>query len=452
VRIINEPTAASLTYQSQQDRMERLLVYDLGGGTFDVSIVQIEAGVVEVLASHGDTHLGGDDFDQILLDWVCDDFARQHQVDLRESLVARSRILQAVERAKIRLSFEAVAQIEEEFIAEKDGKPLHLRREIQRHEYEAQIEPLLLKTLDHLNHALSDAKLNARQIDKVILVGGASRTPMVHRLLQERLGQPVHGEVDPDLCVAMGAAIQGGLIAGIDVGPVLVDITPHTLGVQALGELMGFASHHCFVPIIQRNTPLPASRSELFSTAVDRQEAALISVYQGEDPDVRHNEPVGEFLLEGLAEVNQGNEILVRFDLDLDGILTVTATERNTGLEKRLTIDNAISRFRREGREGARQRLDAVFHTSETTSAQPVESGAVAVAEAVPAELAAAVENAERLMARAAKAASHATPEDAEEMQTLTARLRDAVEQRSERKIREVAAELDDLLFYLEDT
>ncbi len=452
VRIINEPTAASLTYESQPEQMERLLVYDLGGGTFDVSLVQIERGVVEVLASHGDTHLGGDDFDQLLLDWVCDRFNEEQGVDLLQSHVAQSRLLQAVEEAKIRLSFEAVTRIEEEFIAEKEGKPLHLSIEVERHEYEALIEPLLVKTLDHLNHALSDAKLNARQIDKVILVGGASRTPIVHRLLQDRLGQPVHGEVDPDLCVAMGAAIQGGLISGVDVGPVLVDITPHTLGIRALGELMGFTSPYLFVPIIERNTPLPASRSEMFYTSVDKQEVAEISIYQGEEQDARHNELVGEFLLEGLAEVSQGNEILVRFDLDLDGILAVTATERDTGLEKGLTIENAISRFRREGREEARQRLDAVFHTAEATAGEPVEQGgaAAAIAERLPAELARVIEDAERLIARAQKAAPDAAPEDAEEMQVLIGRLRDAVQRPSKSEIQDAAAELDDMLFYLE--
>ena len=237
VRIINEPTAAALTYDPDAENMERLLVYDLGGGTFDVSIVQVERGVVEVLASHGDTHLGGDDFDQLLLDYVCDEFAKEHKIDLRKSLVAKSRVLGAVEEAKKVLSAEAVATIQEEFIAESGGAALHLDLEIERAEYEALIEPLLAKTLTCVDQSLDDARLNAQQIDKVILVGGASRTPLVHRLLERRLGRELHTEVDPDLCVAMGAAVQGGLINGIDVGPVLVDITPHTLGIPALGEL-----------------------------------------------------------------------------------------------------------------------------------------------------------------------------------------------------------------------
>ena len=179
-------------------------------------------------------------------------------------------------------------------------------------------------------------------------MGGASRTPLVHRLLRERLGRELHTEVDPDLCVAMGAAIQGGLIDGIDVGPVLVDITPHTLGIQAVGPLHGGISQYHFAPVIRRNTPLPASRTELFSTTFDGQEKVEIKVYQGENENVRFNQEVGGFMLEGLADAAQGNEILVRFDLDLDGILKVTALERVTGLQEQLTIDNPVSRFRQQ--------------------------------------------------------------------------------------------------------
>src|SRR3954467_5479901 len=283
VRIINEPTAAVLTYDPHPDEQERLLVYDLGGGTFDVSIALIEGGVVEILASHGDTHLGGADFDQRLLDMVCDRFLTEHGIDLRDTLTARSRVLRAVEEAKKTLSTEAVALLEEEFIAEKSGVPLHLKMEIDRGEYEDLIEPLLAKTLTCVDQSLTDSKLQATQIDKVVLVGGAPRTPMVHRLLQERLGRPVHAEIEPDLAVAMGAAVQGGLIAGVEVGPVLVDITPHTLGISALGELYGTRSKHAFAPIIERNTPLPATRTEIFGTVSDAQKVAEIRVFQGEN-------------------------------------------------------------------------------------------------------------------------------------------------------------------------
>ena len=446
VRIINEPTAASLTYKSEPEKMERLLVYDLGGGTFDVSIVQIEQGVVEVLSSHGDTRLGGDDFDQLLLDRVCDDFAEEHGVDLRRSLTAKSRLLRAVEEAKIALSFQAVVTIEEEFIAEKKGVPLHLKREIKRPEYEELIEPLLDKTLTCVDESLSDAHLQINQSDKVILVGGASRTPMVHRLLQERLAQEIHSEVDPDLCVTLGAAVQGGLIAGIDVGPILVDITPHTLGIETLGPLQGFLSPNHFSPVIERNTPLPASRSELFGTTYDGQDAARIHVFQGEDEDVRHNEPVGKFLLEGLAEVERGNEILVRFDLDLDGILKVTATERSTGLEKRLVVDNAVSRFRAKNREEALARVAAAFESSGSAPATSQDADAD-----LSPELKQIIGTCEELVSKAERIAPGVNPEDATEIRELAGKLRTAISERSQADIEEILPKLEDLVFYLED-
>ncbi len=451
VRIINEPTAASLTYNANPDQLQRLLVYDLGGGTFDVSIVQIEQGVVEVLSSHGDTRLGGDDFDQLLMDHVCDKFQQENDLDLRKSLTSNSRVLKAVEEAKIQLSFDAFASIEQEFIAEKAGVPLHLKMEISRLDYEPLIEALLNKTLVCVDEALSDAQLTAKQIDRVILVGGASRTPLVHRLLQEQLGQPIHAEVDPDLCVSMGAAIQGGIIAGLDLGPVLVDITPHTLGVQCIGSIDGLRLPYCFAPIIERNTALPASRSKVFFTAHDGQEGVVIDVYQGEDRDVRHNEAVGGFELEGLADAKRGNEILVRFDLDLDGILTATATERLTGLEKRLKIDNVMSRFRSDDRESAKARLEAAFAGAESAQSDPPRQSVAEPAEDLPPELSQAIGKADELLAQADRLLADANEQDAEEMRELIDQLRGAIQARTPGDIQDAIAKLDDLVFYLQD-
>src|SRR5262249_15566431 len=234
VRILNEPTAAALTYNPAQSKAEDSLVYDLRRETCDVSIVHAEAGVVEVLSSHGDTQLGGDDFDELLLNAVADDFAEMYEVDLRASRVSKARLLRAVEEAKKRLSDHAITRIEEEFIAEKDGVPLHLSTEFDRAEYEELIRPLIDRTMECVQHALDDARLTAAQIDRVVLVGGVTRTPLIGQLLEERLGQPAHREVNPDLCVAMGAAVQGAIIAGQNVGAVLVDITPHSLGIKCL--------------------------------------------------------------------------------------------------------------------------------------------------------------------------------------------------------------------------
>jgi molecular chaperone DnaK len=470
VRIINEPTAAVLTYDPHPQEQERLLVYDLGGGTFDVSVAQVEDGVVEVLASHGDTQLGGDDFDQLLLDHVCDSFARKHAIDLRKSPAARSRLLHAVEEAKKRLSFEAVTSIEEEFITNKDGSPLHLTMEITRSTYEELIHPLLVKTLGCLDAALTDAKLQATQIDKVVLVGGATRTPLIHQILEKRLGRPVHAEIEPDLAVAMGAAVQGGLIAGVEVGPILVDITPHTLGIRTLGELYGFESGNHFSPIIPRNTPLPVGRTEIYTTTCDRQDAAEIRVYQGENEDTRYNTLVGEFLIEGLASVPAGNQILVRLDLDLSGILKVTATERATGLVKRVAIDSAMERFRVRQRSDAVDRLEAVLGTvgdQELDEEDNIEwePSVLSIQDAGsnhrPAMTVAAhtmtplmreiAEAADRLAIKAERILPNANAEDATELRALLSSLRSAIDRSAEDEVQIISREIEDLVFYLHD-
>ncbi|HMB03209.1 MAG TPA: Hsp70 family protein, partial [Isosphaeraceae bacterium] len=290
--------------------------------------------------------------------------------------------------------------------------------------------------------------------DKVVLVGGATRTPLVHRLLQERLGRPVHAEIEPDLAVAMGAAVQGGLIAGVEVGPVLVDITPHTLGIEALGVLHGVPSIHTFASIIERNTPLPATRTEIFSTVVDGQKGAEIRVFQGEDEDTRYNTLVGEFKIEGLADVNAGNQIVVRLDLDLSGILKVTAIERATGLARRVTIDNAMERFRKRQRTDAVDRLEAIFETAEEAPEAPP---APTAAPAAPDEVdlthgqRQAIQSAHDLIAKAEQVLPRANSEDAAELEALLTDLRSAVAHRSEDEIRRVTAEVEDLVFYLED-
>ncbi|MHB8952883.1 MAG: Hsp70 family protein [Pirellulaceae bacterium] len=450
VRIINEPTAAALVYEPHSAQNERLLVYDLGGGTFDVSILQIEAGVVEVLASHGDTQLGGDDFDQLLLDMVATRFAEEHSVDLRQIPIAKSRLLQAVEAAKIQLSTEAFTTLAEEFIAERNGQPLNLRQEIDRLDYEQLIEPLLRKTLHCVDAALADAGLNASQLDRVVLVGGSTRTPLVHRLLMDQLHQELHREIDPDLCVSLGAAVQGALVAGIDVGQVLVDITPHTLGIQCVGDLYGHRSHQLFSPIIRRNTPLPASRSEIYYTASDGQVAAEIHVLQGEHEIATLNESIGRFRLEGLNEqAGSGNEILVRFELDLNGMLKVTARERDTGLSREVTLDNTITRFRAASTEEAKMRLAEVFDI-DSSDAPGATTPLVAAADESPVIPSFAV--AQEILAKARRLLAQAPDEDAQEMRPLISQLEQSLQMRQEDRAREICEQLDDLMFYLQDT
>ncbi len=436
-----------------------MLVYDLGGGTFDCSIVQAQEGVVEVLSSHGDTALGGDDFDDLLLNLVCDRFQQEHDIDLRANVVARARLLRAAEAAKRHLSDHPFARIEEEFIAEKDGQALHVNLEISRSEYERLIQPLLDRTMDCVQRALDDANLVPAQIDKVVLVGGATRTPLVSALLEDRLRQPAHQEVNPDLCVAMGAAIQGGIIAGTDVGAVLVDITPHSLGIRCLDESMGFPFEFRFAPILHRNTPLPASRSELFHTARDRQTEVDIDVYQGEHEDVRRNHRVGRFLVQGLAPAPAGNPIVVQLDLNLDGMLKVTARERATGLQKQVVIENALARYEAEERDEARERLERLWALPEGEE-DLEEEEALGEAEG-PEEMPTLVPGpregqreavqARALLEKAERLLERAQPEDRAEIERLMERVRTALTDRQWDKVTAASNELADTLFYLED-
>ena len=448
-RIINEPTAATLTYQPHSERNERLLVYDLGGGTFDVSLVQIEQGVIEVLASHGDTHLGGDDFDELLLDHVCDFFLKEEGIDLRTIPIAKSRLLQAVERAKQELSNEAYVTIAEEFIAEEDGRALNLQIEIDRLDYEELITPLLKKTLESVDAALADARMTAADIDRVILAGGSSRTPLVRRLLKEQLGHEPHLEIDPDLCVSMGAAVQGGLVAGVDVGAVLVDITPHTLGIQCVGQLNGRITNKLFSPVIERNTALPATRSEVYYTGYEGQDAAHIHVLQGEHEDVNFNASVGEFMLDGLDEkAEEGNEILVRFDLNLDGILKVTAIERDTGREKQLVLENAITRFRASSHEEAKAKLAVVFGDDLGGGDRPVPEDANTTGDSADQSL---TTESQELLAKARRLIATAAPEDADEIRALIDDIQRASASNDGEELANLTSRLDDILFYVED-
>ena len=454
VRILNEPTAASLTYDPTHSELRRILVYDLGGGTFDVSIVQAQEGVIEVLASHGDTQLGGDDFDDLLFKHVASKFQTDHGIDLGTNLVARARLLRAVESAKRTLSFHPFARIEEEFIAEKEGQALHLNMEIGREEYEDMIRPLLDRTMDCVQRALDDSHLTGSAINKVVLVGGSTRTPIISRLLEERLGQPAHQEVNPDLCVAMGAALQAGLIAGIDVGPVLVDITPHSLGIKCLDLSQGYDFPFRFAPILRRNTPLPASRSEVFHTVHDHQTSVEVDIYQGEHDDVRNNYAVGKFTIQGLAAVPAGNPLVVQVDLNLDGMLKVSARERATGLQKQITIENALARFERDERELARERLDRLWSSgSDQEEAAENVPEELAIPQLVPGPREGQRETvqARALLEKADRLLGQLPAEDRTEVERLMAKVRTALTDRQWEQVTTGSNELSDILFYIED-
>lgn len=478
VRILNEPTAAALVYDPEQSEGLNVLVYDLGGGTFDVSIVRAEAGVVEVMASHGDTQLGGDDFDDLLLNHICDNFNTHHRIDLRENRTTRARVLRAAEAAKRQLSDHAFARVEEEFIAEKDGVPLHISVEISRGDYEDLIRPLIDRTMDCVQCSLDDARLTAAQIDRVVLVGGSTRTPLIANLLEGRLERPARKDIDPDLCVAMGAAVQAAMIAGESVGAVLVDITPHSLGIKTLDPgtgdyFFGSGFEFRFAPIIRRGTPLPASRSEVFRTVSDSQPKVEVDVYQGESDDVRRNHRVGMFLIEGLAKVPAGNQLVVQLDLTLDGVLKVSAREKATGLVKHITIDNALARFEREERDAATARLEQLWRDnfpdqpeeedeigpddieSETLyGLEPSGDGPSASMPTLdfgPREGQREAVQARALLEKAERLRNKAAAEDQTELDRLMQNVRTAIDDRNWTKLDEATNALADVLFYLED-
>ena len=362
VRILNEPTAASLAYGFGDAGPQTVMVYDLGGGTFDVSVVTIEGDVTEVLASHGNNELGGDDFDDLLVDLLADEFEQEHGINLREGQpVAYSRLWWAAEEAKKQLSAESYTVIREEALVMRDGTPLHLEREISRQEFEQLIRPLVDQTMASVSKALNDAGKRPKDIDAVLLVGGSTRTPLILKEVETRLGLSPHQDVHPDLCVALGAGVLASRLAGHEVERVLVDVSPFSFGVSYLGIRHGYEYPFCYHPIIHRNTALPVTRSDAYQTSAPYQTGVDITVYQGDDEDALKNIPVGEFKIEGLKPTAEPNAVLCRMTLDIDGILHVTAIEKETGLSKHITIDNALQPKSDKEIEEARERLGELF-------------------------------------------------------------------------------------------
>ncbi len=438
VRIINEPTAAALAYKADQSQRKRVLVYDLGGGTFDVSVVAIEEDVVEVLASHGDNHLGGDDFDHLVVEHLVEHLQQTAGVDPTTSRRAMARIQRAAETAKIALSDQPFVLVEEEYLLEDEaGNPVNLSLEIQRDDYEALIAPLIERTLEALHIALKGAHLALADVDEVLLVGGATRTPLIQTQLRDELGLTVHAEIDPDLCVATGAAVQAAIYAGQPIATVLVDVTPYTFGISALGERNGAWYPYVYVPLIHKNTSIPVAKGELFQTSHDDQVRVDINVYQGEDPDALNNIEIGKFTVENLSAVPAGNPIVVNFALDLNGILQVTAIEKETGLQKSVTITNAMGRVEGEAMASAKRRLAQLFPGEEKVATDAGPRGDRALRD-----------RAHSRLERATALLDQVEGDDREDLISAMEALRDALEQDGD--IGTAQGDLDDMLFYLE--
>ena len=334
LRIVNEPTAAALAYGLEKEQSEKVLVFDLGGGTFDVSILEIGDGVHEVLSTSGDTHLGGDDFDQKIMDWICEEFKKQEGLDLSNDKQAMQRIKEAAEKAKCELSSVVETNINLPFITADANGPKHLDLTLSRAKFEELSYDLLERCKKPVEQALSDAGLGKNEINEVVLVGGSTRIPAVQQLVKEYTGKEPNQSVNPDEVVAVGAAVQAGVLAGEVKDIVLLDVTPLTLGIETMGGVM--------TPLVPRNTTIPVSKSQVFSTAENNQTAVDINVLQGERPMSSDNKSLGMFRLEGIAPAMRGiPQIEVTFDIDANGIVNVSAKDKATNKEQKITITNS---------------------------------------------------------------------------------------------------------------
>ena len=331
LRIINEPTAAALAYGIDKEDASTILVFDLGGGTFDVSILELGDGVFEVKATSGNNKLGGDDFDQRLIDYIAAEFMKEHGIDLRQDRMALQRLKEAAEKAKIELSSLTSTTINLPFITADQTGPKHLEMTITRAKFNQLTEDLVEKTMGPLRQALADANLKPEDIDRILLVGGSTRIPAVQEAIRKYIGKEPDKGINPDECVAIGAAIQGGVLAGEVKDVVLLDVTPLSLGIETLGGV--------FTKIIERNTTIPTSKSQIFSTAADNQTSVEIHVLQGERPMAADNKTLGRFILSGIPPAPRGiPQIEVTFDIDANGIVNVSAKDKATGKEQKITI------------------------------------------------------------------------------------------------------------------
>ncbi len=356
IRIINEPTSASLAYGLDKGHEHKIVVYDLGGGTFDVSILEMDDGVFEVLATNGDTQLGGDDFDQVIIDWIAQEFKKSDGVDLTKDNIALQRLKEAAEKAKIELSSQTETEVNLPFITADSSGPKHLTLKLSRSKLEALIGDLVEKTMKPCENALKDAGIKKTEIDEVVLVGGMTRMPFVQNKVKNFFEKEPHKGVNPDEVVAIGAAIQGGVLTGdIDKDIVLVDVTPLSLGIETLGSVA--------TKVIERNTKIPTSKSQIFSTAADNQPSVEVHVVQGEREMASDNKSLGRFILDGIAPAPRGiPQVEVTFDLDTNGMLHVKAADKGTGKEQHITIqgstgltDEEIEKMKKDAEEHAEE-------------------------------------------------------------------------------------------------
>jgi molecular chaperone DnaK len=434
-RIINEPTAAALAYGLNMVEDQMVLVYDLGGGTFDVSLVELMGGVVEVRASHGDTQLGGDDFDRLLAEIIAGRFEDEYGIDLRQDRRAWARLNRAAERAKIALSDHPFTWVKEEYIAEKRGVPLHIEYEISREAFQAAIADLLGKTLVSIEQVLNDADVAPEEIQQVLLVGGSTRIPAVWNLVANHLGVEPHMSINPEEAVALGAGVQAGIIAGKPIDAILVDVTPYSLGIEVAEIRSGRVVPDIYNVLIHRNTTIPVTKEEVYNTLHPEQDTIEVKVYQGESPVASENTLLGKFKVTDLEPERPGElaQVTIQFDFGVDGILKVTAQDRHTGQEKDITVDAPMARLSETDILQAQSQVIEAL----TSPEEPV---------ALPPEVEAMVERATQLLE-----SDGLEPRAREDLQALLAEIH-AVQARGDAEALEAVQErLLDVLFDLEE-
>jgi molecular chaperone DnaK (HSP70) len=436
VRIINEPTAAALAYGESRatDEKRTILVYDLGGGTFDVSIVRIEDQVVEVLASTGDNRLGGDDFDNKIVNWLAEELKREHGLDVMENRAVLARLKSCGEKAKIELSQTRSTRIQEDYIAGEVHLDVTLTREI----FEGMIQPDINRTMDSVTRALQDASVPPNEIDRILLVGGSSRIPMISTLLRDKLNLEPSQEIDPDLCVALGAGIQAAREMGVDSSGVLIDITPYTFGTSAAEFGADGLNPHVFVPLINRNTKLPVSHTETFYTMVDNQEIALIQVFQGESSHALDNILIASYTFD-LSNTPAGSMITLTYDLDVNGILKLEAVEKDGGKTLNAVIDNVFSCDDPDRVRASQEKINgiAALENAGRSEAPSLQT------EMLPGEIA-------EILTLAREKLDMAPREDRDDIIDMMEDITSAVEENDLERARKISQDLDDLLFYIE--
>ncbi len=447
VRIINEPTAAALAYGLDHEDDKMALVYDLGGGTFDVSLVEMTGGVVEVRASHGDTHLGGDDFDDRLAEQAHQIFSQKHQVSLQDNRLAMARLNRAAEAAKVHLSDFPEANIREEYLAEQEAIPLHLEMKITRAEFEDLTKDLLARTTASMEKVLTDAELEIEDLDRVLLVGGSTRMPAVWDLVSDFTQLEPDAEINPDEVVALGAAVQAAIIAGQPVDSILVDVTPYSLGIEAATMVGGQIIPDIYSILIRRNTTIPVTKEQVFRTLYPDQDAVQVKVYQGEAPIASANTLLDEFLIDGLKSAGRGQHptVNVRFDFDVNGMLHVTAIDPVSGNRKNVSVQATQARLTPHEIASARERLsemDMFDNFDEDDDDDDVIELTADAPATIDKETKALLQRAKSLLE-----ANKLTTEQAEQLSSLVDQVMQASNQG---ELDELSEELLDMLFELE--